>query len=175
MGTREDTAEHVRKRVHAERERQKTTMAQLAQALTARGIRTYATTIAKIEAGDRAVRIEELAAMAEIFDVPVDSLLGPRGRPDGKLALVMRGGEDAAHTALRDIRVHLRTIAELSDNLAVITADTQPRPQLQQVIDQAQQVIRDLRVASASLIGLVALAMPLSAPLDSEGASDGEA
>jgi transcriptional regulator with XRE-family HTH domain len=156
MGTREDTAEHVRKRVHAERERQKITMAQLAQALSSRGIRTYATTIAKIEAGDRAVRIEELAAMAEIFGVGVDTLLGQQIPPEEQLARVMRGGVGIAHEVMRDIYLHQRRVAEFRQNLTLM-AEEHASPALAQVADQAALVIHNMRACSAALIGLLAL------------------
>jgi transcriptional regulator with XRE-family HTH domain len=175
MGIREDTAEQVRKRLHAERENKKMTMAELAQALTAKGIRSYATTIAKIEAGDRAVRVDELVAMAEIFDVPVDSLLGQQGRPDWKLAWVLRGAEDAAHSALGDIRTHQRALAGFCEEVAVLSVDGVPSPALQGVAEAAHQAIHDLRTASTSLIALVAKAMPLSLPLESEEVSHGQA
>ena len=46
----------------------------------------YSTTVAKIESGERAVRIDEAAALADLFDVSVDALLGRNVERTGNLA-----------------------------------------------------------------------------------------
>ncbi|HME78909.1 MAG TPA: helix-turn-helix transcriptional regulator [Mycobacterium sp.] len=51
-------------------------MAEMAELLTAKGLTAYQTTITKIEAGNRAVQIDELVAYADIFECSVDTLLG---------------------------------------------------------------------------------------------------
>lgn len=48
----------------------------LAKLLQDKGLGVYATTITKIEAGDRAAQIDEIVAVAELFEVSVDTLLG---------------------------------------------------------------------------------------------------
>lgn len=50
---------------------------QVANAMAKRyGVEVYSTTIAKIEAGDRAVRVDELYAFADLFGMSADALLG---------------------------------------------------------------------------------------------------
>lgn len=64
-------------RLKAERERRRWTQPQMADLLSDRGIAPmHATTIAKIEAGSRSVRINEAVGIADLFDVSLDSLLG---------------------------------------------------------------------------------------------------
>lgn len=54
---------------------------QLEKMLAEKGIHLHWTTIAKIEKGERSVRIDEAAAIADLFDTSVDALLG-RQLPD---------------------------------------------------------------------------------------------
>ena len=65
------------KRVKAERERRGWSQAEMAKILSDKGLRPmHPTTVAKIEAGDRSVRINEAVGMADLFEVSMDSLLG---------------------------------------------------------------------------------------------------
>lgn len=48
----------------------------MAKLLSDKGLAVYPTTIAKIEAGERAVKTDELVAIADLFGVSVDALLG---------------------------------------------------------------------------------------------------
>jgi transcriptional regulator with XRE-family HTH domain len=50
----------------------------MAKLLSDKGLTVYPTTVAKIEAGERAVRIDELVSIADVFNVSVDTLLGHR-------------------------------------------------------------------------------------------------
>jgi transcriptional regulator with XRE-family HTH domain len=94
MGRRELVAEKFGERLREERGHRGLSQAQLAKLLSARGVTAYPTTIAKIETGERVVRIEELAAIADLFDLSLDALIGRRERPSGDL--------DYAERALRD-------------------------------------------------------------------------
>jgi transcriptional regulator with XRE-family HTH domain len=58
------------------RESRRWSQAFLAKLLQDKGVSVYATTITKIEAGDRAAQIDEIVAIAELFEVSVDTLLG---------------------------------------------------------------------------------------------------
>ena len=57
------------------------------------------TTIAKIEAGTRAVRIDEAAAIADLLGVSVDHLLGRRARPKSDLVHALRAAAEAGQHA----------------------------------------------------------------------------
>jgi hypothetical protein len=55
----------------------------VAKMLSAAGLSVYPTTIAKIEAGERAARVDEVVAVADLFSVSVDTLLGHTPREGG--------------------------------------------------------------------------------------------
>ncbi|OBI77011.1 helix-turn-helix transcriptional regulator [Mycobacterium sp. E740] len=77
MGRQSLVETRFRERVRRERERRDWSQAELAKLLQDKGIGSvYPTTVAKIEAGERAVRIDEATALADIFEVSVDALLG---------------------------------------------------------------------------------------------------
>jgi transcriptional regulator with XRE-family HTH domain len=75
------TENHFRKRLKDERERRKWKQEELANKLVAKGIPMHWTSIAKIEKGSRSVRIDEAAAIADLFGISVDTMLGRRARP----------------------------------------------------------------------------------------------
>ena len=63
--------------VQAQRKQRRWSQPQMARELTAQGVRgLHASSIAKIEAGDRSVRINEAVAYADVFGVPLNTLLG---------------------------------------------------------------------------------------------------
>ncbi len=68
------------RRVKFEREVRGLSQADLAKLLSEKGLRAHPTTIAKIESRDadrpRSIRLDEAAAMAEVFDTSIDELLG---------------------------------------------------------------------------------------------------
>ena len=77
MGRQSLAETQFRVRVRRERERRDWSQAELAKMLMHKGIHSmYPTTVAKIESGERSVRIDEATALADIFDVSVDALLG---------------------------------------------------------------------------------------------------
>lgn len=77
MGRETSVEARFRERIRREREERKLSQAELAEMLGGKGIKgIYPTTIAKIESGERAVRIDEAAALADLFEVSVDALMG---------------------------------------------------------------------------------------------------
>jgi hypothetical protein len=58
----------------------------MAEVLSEHGITAYPTTVAKIESGERAVKVNELAVFADIFGVSLDALVGRPARPAGDLS-----------------------------------------------------------------------------------------
>lgn len=73
----------------------------MAKVLSDNGTGMHATTIAKIEAGDRAVRIDEAVAIADALDIPLDDLLPDDPNPPTALKRARRWA-DAALSATRD-------------------------------------------------------------------------
>jgi transcriptional regulator with XRE-family HTH domain len=76
MGLNDRVEASFRDTVKDERKGRGWSQAHVAQLLSDKGLAVYPTTVAKIEAGERAVRVDELVALANIFGVSVDALLG---------------------------------------------------------------------------------------------------
>lgn len=94
MGRKERTDDYFRKRLKRERERRDWSQAAMAKMMSDNGIPMHATTIAKIEAGDRAVRIDEATGIAELFRLSLDGMLGRKGMEDDEShALTVLAGE----------------------------------------------------------------------------------
>ena len=93
------------KRVRAERERRGWSQEELAKRLTDKGVDTYASTVAKIESEKkpRAVRLAEAAAIADLFDVSLDTLLGRQTAPGDDLAFALRALRDIASSSMWQI------------------------------------------------------------------------
>ena len=92
----------------------------MAELLAEHGFRAYGTTVAKIEANERAVAAEELAAYADVFGCSVDALMGRPSQPVGDRDFVLRRLHGSLEDAQRAWRVALRDIAAA---LAEIDAD----------------------------------------------------
>jgi len=83
--------ERFARRVKFEREARGLSQADLAKLVSKKGIRAQATTIAKIEARDRdrprTIRLDEAAAIADVFETTVDDLLGNTRKFDRQAAV----------------------------------------------------------------------------------------
>ena len=88
----------------------------------------HPSTIAKVEAGDRSVRINEAVAIADVFGVSLTSLLGrPSEQPEDDLKLSLRAIRDTcarmalqvyqAHKALRDLARDLPDVNGYDDEV----------------------------------------------------------
>lgn len=73
---------HFRKRLKDERDRRGWSQEELAKRLGERGVAVHASTIAKIETDARAVRLDEAAAIADLFGLSLDTLLGRKAVED---------------------------------------------------------------------------------------------
>ena len=82
MGRKERTEDYFRKRLRVERELKGWSQSDVAKMLSDNGTAMHSTTIAKIEAGDRNVRIDEATAISDLFEVSLDGLLGRKGIED---------------------------------------------------------------------------------------------
>ena len=100
MGRQKWTDDRFGERLRTERERRKWSQAQMATMLADRGVQPmHPTTIAKIEAGDRSVRINEAVEIADLFEMSLDTLVGrATANPGSDLALVLRDVIDTAMT-----------------------------------------------------------------------------
>jgi transcriptional regulator with XRE-family HTH domain len=85
MDNESRAATRFRQRVKAERNRRGWTQTELAEKLSASGIHAQWSSIAKLESGARGVRLDEAAAIADIFGTSLETLMGRRARPAGDL------------------------------------------------------------------------------------------
>ena len=108
-----------RDRVKYERDRRKWSQADLSKMLNDKGIKgIYPTTIAKIESGERAVRIDEAATLADLFEVPLDALLGRRaGAQRNELAYRLRLLRDTAKESSQQVWTSMEKIREQLEEL----------------------------------------------------------
>lgn len=107
MGSHKWIDEQFGKTVRAQREQRGWSQADMAKMLSDKGIQPmHPTTVAKIEAGDRSVRINEALGIADLFEVSVDSLLGRKHlTQDEELAQRLRELHGLADRYISEIRV----------------------------------------------------------------------
>ena len=121
MGRQKWTDDHFGKQVKAQRERRGWSQAQMARMLVRRGIQPmHSTTLAKMELGDRSVRLNEAVTISDLFDVDLDHLLG-RDKPDDstvEYALVCLNGY--ASDALEAVNKAWSLVVDIQDQLESI-------------------------------------------------------
>jgi transcriptional regulator with XRE-family HTH domain len=102
------------KRVKAERETRGWSQAEMAKILSDRGLRPmHPTTVAKIEAGDRSVRINEAVGIADLFKVSMDDLLGRKqGTERNELTYPLRVLRDTARRSAEQVGAMAESIRE---------------------------------------------------------------
>ena len=76
MGSNEPVETDFRKTLWRERKSRDWSQAHMAKLLCEKGLAIYPTTVAKIEAGERAARLDEVVAIADILGVSIDALVG---------------------------------------------------------------------------------------------------
>jgi transcriptional regulator with XRE-family HTH domain len=140
MGKQKWTDDHFSKQLKAERERRGWTQAEVAKMLSDKDISMHWTTIAKIEKGDRSVRIDEAAGIADLFEVSVDSLLGRRVRQESDLAYTLRGLSDMARQSSQQIAGIANTLSERLVDLSLF--EFEGREALKSEGDQAFYALR---------------------------------
>jgi hypothetical protein len=91
----------------------------MAKLLSDKGIQAHPTTVAKIEAGDRAAKIDEVAVVADLFGVSLDTLLGRRAKPRSDLVYTLTAVVDTAYRSSTQVQ-QIRTA--LADRIADLSA-----------------------------------------------------
>jgi transcriptional regulator with XRE-family HTH domain len=150
MGKQGRIGDQFRKRLKDERDRREWSQGDVATKLSDKGIRVYATTIAKLEAGDRAVRIDELVAISDLFGVSVDTLLGRRGKPKSDLIHALTAVVDTGYRS--SMQIHEMTTA-IEDRITDLSAfDELPgRDELVAGCDRARALLMSADDALAAL------------------------
>jgi transcriptional regulator with XRE-family HTH domain len=159
MTTRNLIRPYFSNRLKIERVNRDWSQATMAELLKERGIDLHPTALAKIEAKQRDVRIDEAAAIADLFDIPLDALLGRHVRRDTALDYVLRGVKHAARRSAQQIA---GTLSELDDSLAdVDTMGFDGREELEANLRRAKTA---LRKAQAALEDAARFVLPAQAP-----------
>jgi transcriptional regulator with XRE-family HTH domain len=141
-------------RLKAERERQGWTQPQIAKMLSDRCAQPiHATTIAKIEAGTRSVRINEAVAMADLFEVSIDALLGRRQPDDTTLTYAMVNLSKYAHDAQSTILRAQHTTADITEILEDV-AERFDLPYTEGLQEATRDMAEQLERAHALAAGL---------------------
>lgn len=114
MASQKWTDQRFGERVKDERETRAWSQADMAKMLVDKGIKPmHPTTVAKIEAGDRSVRINEAVGIADLFGVSVDSLLGRKpGAQRNELQYLLRLLRDTARQSSQQVSATMETIRE---------------------------------------------------------------
>jgi transcriptional regulator with XRE-family HTH domain len=118
MGSEKWIDQRFGKRVKYERDHRGWSQAEMAKMLSDNGIQPmHSTTIAKIEAGTRSVRINEALGIANLFATSLDELLD-RGQyaSQNPLNLALRGLHREARQSGDEVsRIHATLLAHLAD------------------------------------------------------------
>ena len=98
-GISHDIARRFVNRVKAERKQRGWSQADLADRLVSAGLRAHPTTIAKIEAMDRTIRLDEAVVLASAFDLTLDEMIASRSYDqraalDAFISLASRSADD---------------------------------------------------------------------------------
>jgi transcriptional regulator with XRE-family HTH domain len=150
MGRKSAVETRFRERVKQERDRRDWSQADLSELLQGRGLEhIYPTTVAKIESGERAVRIDEATAIADLFEVSVDALLGRNVERGSDLAYTLR----AVLNIARQSSQQTAAIADaLGDSLVDLDAlEFNGREELENEVVRAQRALREAQVAFSNV------------------------
>jgi transcriptional regulator with XRE-family HTH domain len=148
MGLREQAEAHFGMKVRAERDRRGWSQDELAKRLTEKGIPVYASTIAKIESEKkpRAVRLAEASAIADVFEVSLDRLLGRSVGRRQDLAYTLRALLDTAELASSQITATHAALLERAGELGSFAF-----PGRDSIVDRCEQAADALARASVAL------------------------
>lgn len=113
MGKRERVEDYFRKQLRRERDRRGFSQSDLAKTLTGRGVAMHATTVAKIEAGERGVRIDEAVGIADVLDVPLEWMLGRQSTgPASEIRYSLRALQDRAQETITGLGAMIQALED---------------------------------------------------------------
>jgi transcriptional regulator with XRE-family HTH domain len=131
VGTTNFLDRAFRDNLRRERESRKLTLATLAKLLQDKGLSVHATTIAKIEYGERPAKLDEAVAVADVFGVSLDALIGRRRSRTGDKNLPLHAlakrtvgtavAADALEAGVREYLDELQEFTLRRDEAAAVT------------------------------------------------------
>lgn len=154
MGRESLSQIHFRKKTRHEREQRGWSQAELAKMLTAKGIdNMYPTTVAKIESGDREVKLDEATAIADLLEMSLDALVARHSR---------KRQEDETTYYLRELRDNARRysgqVSQLScsvdGDVSNVSIDGVPEDiteDWKEISDRADRAVYDLQTVAYDL------------------------
>ncbi len=141
MASTKWTEHYFRKALKDEREARHLTQPELAEVFKANGLDLHWSTIAKIENGDRSVRIDEAARIADVFETSVDAMLGrpaPGDTAGDPVARELARLVYTAHKAQEQIQSARVSLAKGAFNMR-ITANWQPQGSAAELMDACME------------------------------------
>lgn len=164
MGRQSPAENRFRKRVRDERERRGWSQSDLSKLLQENGSHSiYPSTVAKIEAGDRRVAIDEAQAIAELFGVSVDSLLGRQVGIERDLEYMLRSVLATTRQCGQQLDIIIGTFVDAVQELSVLSFSG--RESLESDISQAAEAMVSARDA---LLRIAAFKLPPNATVTAE-------
>jgi transcriptional regulator with XRE-family HTH domain len=152
MGRQGRIGDRFREHLRDERVRRGWSQAELAKMLSDKGIDgVYPTTIAKIEAGDRAARLDEVTTIADMFEVSVDALLGRKTGIENDLVYTLRGVLDTAQQCSTQVTAIQNTLSERFLDLQTLSFEG--RDELEAEAATAQRALK----AASEALGRIAM------------------
>ena len=147
MGRESPSQARFRKMVRQAREDRRLSQADVAEALKTRGIdNMYPTTVAKIEAGGREVKLDEAAALADLFGMALDAMLGKNLPDESSLTFALLNVSSYTSMALRYTVEAEQTAADLGEILEDIEARFE-RSGVPDLMGLAEEAARHLKSA----------------------------
>jgi transcriptional regulator with XRE-family HTH domain len=139
-----------RQRIIRERSEKDWSQAEVAKKLTAMGIdNVHFSTVSKIETGDRDIKLDEAAAMAELYGVSLDALLGRKPESERDLRYLLDALTDAVFISRTELHRISKTIRDRLDD---IPSDYERCGSLANLVGQ---FVTHLETATKALDGVV--------------------
>jgi transcriptional regulator with XRE-family HTH domain len=139
------------------------TQPQMADLLSGKGIAPmHGTTIAKIEAGVRSVRINEAVGIAELLDVSLDALLGRQRHDETTLTFALATLMGYVTDCQRQIQEAQGTAADIGeqvDDLPEQFSDVSALPDLQRAARGLSAELKRAATAAEKLVLLASVAI----------------
>lgn len=155
MGSQGLAGDRFRLRLKAERERRGWSQGELAEKVGG----CYASTIAKIEAGHRGARIDEVDALADIFGISVDVMIGRTGRSADLAWAMSKLTSNAQKFVLEISGLRQRLAGDVEDVVALINT-RQVADRIRETLDAVETADR-LLVATETTLNTLANQFPI--------------
>jgi transcriptional regulator with XRE-family HTH domain len=145
--------DRLRQRVRAERERHSWSQDELARRMGELGAHCYGATIAKVENGSRGVRVDEIDALATLFGLSTDVLMGRSSRGVDLAWAVSRLSSNAQKIASEIHGLRRRLVGDIEDTEALVDGP-KSHDHVAAIIRQATEVVQTMIEAERAMTEL---------------------